>query len=140
MCIEKFGDNTRHSAWNSKREALHQSEVLTPSWSEGLSGLMIALSNLVEVRFRVIRQSLEQQSLRKEWLLFGLVVWFRTIDTEDVPSFARIGWACFGDTCGWVSRFAPFDSHGIVRRWQAASGTANVEHSELKGGQDAACV
>jgi hypothetical protein len=70
----------------------------------------------VEVRLRVVRKSLEQQSLRKEWLLFGLVVWARTIDTEDVPSFAWIGRACFGDTQSWVSRFAPFDSQGIVLR------------------------
>jgi hypothetical protein len=28
MWIVKLSDNTRHSAWNSKREALHQAEVL----------------------------------------------------------------------------------------------------------------
>ena len=28
MWIVKFGDNRRHSAWNSKQEALHQAEVL----------------------------------------------------------------------------------------------------------------
>ena len=28
MWIVKLGDNTRHSAWNSKKEALHQAEVL----------------------------------------------------------------------------------------------------------------
>jgi len=28
MWIVTLGDNTRHSAWNSKKEALHQAEVL----------------------------------------------------------------------------------------------------------------
>ena len=28
MWIVKLGDNTRHSAWNTKKEALHQAEVL----------------------------------------------------------------------------------------------------------------
>jgi len=57
------------------------------------------------------------QELRKEWLLFGIVIWSVVLDSEDVPSYVEISNACFGDTSGWASKFAskygPFGRDGI---------------------------
>jgi len=55
------------------------------------------------------------QELRREYLVAGVPVWYEVLDREDVPSFAWIGDACFGDTCGWVSKFAPFEKDGIKK-------------------------
>lgn len=63
-------------------------------------------------RYRVVRTALERQELRKEWLLWGVVVWYATIDFEVIPSFAWIANACLGGS-EWVSKFAPFGKDGV---------------------------
>lgn len=64
-------------------------------------------------RERIVRKAVNAQVLRREWLLFGLVVWYRTIDREEIPAHVPLVKACFGDTGGWVSKFAPFDERGV---------------------------
>lgn len=41
----------------------------------------------------------------KKSYLFGLYKRWKTIDEEDVPSFAWIHKACFGDESNWKSKF-----------------------------------
>jgi hypothetical protein len=67
----------------------------------------------VKTRNRVVRTSLERQELRKEWLVLGVVVWSKTLATEDVPTFAWIANACLGSS-DWTSKFAPFDETGVL--------------------------
>lgn len=72
----------------------------------------------MQTRLRVVgrRRSMTDdryQELRKEWLLFGIVIWSVVLDSEEVPLFVILSNACFGDTGGWVSKFAPFDSNGV---------------------------
>lgn len=54
-----------------------------------------------------------EQKLWREWLLWGRVLFRWEIDHETVPVYAWAGSACLGDTCGWVSKFAPFNSKGV---------------------------
>lgn len=54
----------------------------------------------MKTRNRVVRVSYLKQDLRKEYLLWGIVVWYKILDTEDLPSFVPISCGCFGDTSG----------------------------------------
>lgn len=55
-----------------------------------------------------------ENRLVRETVIYGFVVWRTILDTELVPSCAVISNMCFGDTGGFVSRFAPFDRHGFL--------------------------
>ena len=50
---------------------------------------------------------LDQQFLIKEWRLFGIRIWSRELDYEDVPVYASAQAATMGFT-DWKSRFAEF--------------------------------
>jgi hypothetical protein len=63
-------------------------------------------------RLRVLRRGCEQR-LVKEWVLFGVPVARITKDREDIPQHVPLLVGCFGDTGGWVSKFAPFNRRGI---------------------------
>jgi hypothetical protein len=56
-----------------------------------------------------------EQKLYRQLMLHGKVVFQWEIDHEIVPVYAWTGSACFGDTCGWVSKFAPFDEYGVCK-------------------------
>jgi hypothetical protein len=43
------------------------------------------------------------------------------VDFEIVPVYAWAGSATLGDTCGWSSKFAPFDKDGIVKHYDNSS-------------------
>lgn len=69
----------------------------------------------MKTKYRVLRYSNDYQILYKYWFLLGFVIWRKEIAIEQIPSFVSISCACFGDTSGWVSRFAPFDKDGWKR-------------------------
>lgn len=52
-------------------------------------------------------EQIDRQYLIKEWRLFGIKVFKRTLDTEDVPVHAIAQVACFGST-DWKSKFAEY--------------------------------
>ncbi|AGS81044.1 hypothetical protein [Caulobacter phage Cr30] len=55
---------------------------------------------------------LDNEKIRKQYLQKkGLFGWI-TIDEETVPDWAVISLGCFGDTGGWVSKFAKYGSFG----------------------------
>lgn len=65
---------------------------------------------------RVYYQDLQ----RKRW--WG----WQTIDTEEVPGWVRIYMGAYGDTGGWVSKFAhlgSFGRDGIITKGEPASAT-----------------
>ena len=45
------------------------------------------------------------QDLVHVYYVFGIKVFTRVLDREEIPSWALISWACFGDTSGWKSKF-----------------------------------
>ena len=47
------------------------------------------------------------QNLVKQYTVFGLVIYSQIIDTEEVPSYARIAHNCLGST-DWKSKFAQY--------------------------------
>lgn len=53
------------------------------------------------------RNCFDQQFLIREWRLFGIRIWFRTLDSEVVPVFASAQKACFGST-DWKSKFCEY--------------------------------
>lgn len=60
-------------------------------------------------RKRVLARSFNEepykmQYLVEETLLFGKVIWRRTLDTEEVPVYAWAQHACLGST-EWKSKF-----------------------------------
>lgn len=65
-------------------------------------------------RIRVVRTSISEQSLVKEWLFKNIVVFKKTLDSEDIPEHVLNMLSCFGDAGGWISKFAPFDKNGRV--------------------------
>jgi hypothetical protein len=52
------------------------------------------------------------QILYKYYYIFGIKFFQVELDKEDIPSYALIARACFGDTSGWRSKFMPFESNG----------------------------
>lgn len=52
------------------------------------------------------------QRLVKRWKVGPLTVWRKNLGEEEVPGYVEISVGAFGDTSGWVSRFAPFDRDG----------------------------
>ncbi len=46
-----------------------------------------------------------RQDLMRETYFFGIRVWSRVVDTEDIPSWASIARATLGGS-DWVSKFA----------------------------------
>ena len=47
------------------------------------------------------------QNLAKQYTVFGFVIYSQIIDTEEVPSYARIAHNCLGST-DWKSKFAQY--------------------------------
>lgn len=45
------------------------------------------------------------QILRKVWILFGFVIFWKEVDREEVPQFAVIEAGCFGFT-NWKSKWS----------------------------------
>lgn len=67
-------------------------------------------------RYGYCKEVIREQYLHKEVVLFSrFVIWNTIIDKEYVPVYAWAGAACFGDTCGWKSKFAPFEKDGIIK-------------------------
>ena len=46
------------------------------------------------------------QDLVEEYRWRGVLIWRRVLDTEQVPDHVLISLRAFGDTGGWVSKFA----------------------------------
>jgi len=55
-----------------------------------------------------------KQYLQKRISFCGISYW-RTIDEEDVPSFAWIHRACFGDETNWKSKFSEIPNCEFVK-------------------------
>lgn len=49
----------------------------------------------------------EYQVLKQQWRLWGILIWSKTLDREDIPAWASIQKACFGYT-EWKSKFAQY--------------------------------
>lgn len=54
--------------------------------------------------------------LVRETMFLGLVIRRLILDSEHVPGCAIISNGCFGDTGGFVSKFAPFDKYGNIQK------------------------
>lgn len=67
----------------------------------------------MKTRLKVIRESSLKQKLWKEFLIGSKVIYRKLVDSEEIPLHVSISLACFGDTSGWISKFAPFDEKGI---------------------------
>lgn len=63
------------------------------------------------IRQRVVRRG-RLQHLVCVLKLWRIQIFLWTLDTEEVPGHVDLCWRCFGDTGGWVSKFAPFDRRG----------------------------
>ena len=46
------------------------------------------------------------QELVREYRLFGVKIWTKILDREEIPQYALISVACLGDESGWKSKFA----------------------------------
>ncbi len=53
-----------------------------------------------------------RQELRRYTLFLDIPLWYTVLDSEEVPQYVFLSDACFGDTSGWVSKFAPFPPDG----------------------------
>lgn len=53
-----------------------------------------------------------ENQLVSELVLVNCVIWRNLLDYEKVPNCVAISQGCFGDTEGFVSKFAPFDKNG----------------------------
>lgn len=49
----------------------------------------------------------QRQELVKEYRLFGLVIWTKILDTEEIPMYAQIELGVFGRT-DWKSKFSAY--------------------------------
>lgn len=48
------------------------------------------------------------QILFQTWYLFGIPIWRKTVDREEIPQHILIQYATLGDCIGWTSKFAKY--------------------------------
>lgn len=53
------------------------------------------------------KEHYDRQYLVKEWRLWGILIWRRVLDSEDVPVYASVGIAVLGST-EWRSKFSEY--------------------------------
>lgn len=73
---------------------------------------------MIKTRHRIMRYRCRTDfrghlELWKEWTLFGVRVWKRVIDREDIPRWSLIEKGCFGST-QWKSRLWKEHGHLIT--------------------------
>ena len=74
---------------------------------------MKALTSKLRVRAWGNKQDFKvTQELTRVYYLWGIRIWTKVLDKEEVPQYAVISNACFGDLSGWYSKFAPFGPGG----------------------------
>lgn len=63
--------------------------------------------DLSEVRYNILQKRMP--------ILWGMLHVWKEVDREVVPGDVMISMGCFGDTGGWVSRFAQYIPRPICR-------------------------